>query len=121
MGELGLSVETLARETGLATTTVRYFGQAPAHAGTLEAIGAGLGWPPGYLQRILNGESPRPAGPPPTVETPVVASLRPDASAGACCGAWLVMARTTTAACEVLLRRDSPAARAAAEASVADN
>jgi hypothetical protein len=75
MGELGLSVETLARQTGLATSTIRYFGQAPAHVGTLEAIGAGLGWPPGYLLRILNGESPRPAGPPPTVETPVMARL----------------------------------------------
>jgi cyanate lyase len=75
MSELGVSVETLARETGLATTTVRYFGQAPAHAGTLEAIGAGLGWPPGYLLRILNGESPRPAGTPVTPETPVMARL----------------------------------------------
>jgi hypothetical protein len=45
MDELGLSVETLARATGLFRNTVRYFGQAPAHAGTLEAIGAGLGWP----------------------------------------------------------------------------
>jgi hypothetical protein len=75
MGELGLSVETLARETGLATTTVRYFGQAPAHVGTLEAIGAGLGWPAGYLLRILNGESPRPAGTRITPETPVMARL----------------------------------------------
>ena len=75
MGELGLSVEALAHQTGLATSTVRYFGQAPAHAGTLEAIGAGLGWPPGYLLRILNGESPRPAGTPVTPETPVMARL----------------------------------------------
>jgi hypothetical protein len=58
MGELGLSVETLARQTGLATSTIRYFGQAPAHAGTLEAIGAGLGWPPGYLLRIVDGNHP---------------------------------------------------------------
>jgi hypothetical protein len=57
IGGFGLSVETLARQTGLATSTIRYFGQAPAHAGTLEAIGAGLGWPPGHLLRILNGES----------------------------------------------------------------
>jgi hypothetical protein len=75
MGELGLGIETLARETGLSRNTVRYFGQAPAHAGTLEAIGAGLGWPPGYLQRILNGESPRPTGAPVTPETPVMARL----------------------------------------------
>jgi hypothetical protein len=75
MGELGVSVETLARQTGLATTTVRYFGQAPAHAGTLEAIGAGLGWPTGYLLRILNGESSRPVGTPVTLETPVMARL----------------------------------------------
>ena len=75
MGGLGLSVETLARQTGLATSTVRYFGQAPAHAGTLEAIGTGLGWPPGYLLRILNGESPRPVGTPVPPETPVMARL----------------------------------------------
>jgi len=47
MGELGLSVEGWPAN-GLATTTVRYFGPAPAHAGTLE-LSAGLGWPPGYL------------------------------------------------------------------------
>jgi len=75
MGELGLSVETLACATGLATSTIRYFGQAPAHVGTLEAIGAGLGWPPGYLQRILNGETPGPAGMPVRPETPVMARL----------------------------------------------
>jgi hypothetical protein len=69
MSELGLRVETLARRTRLATSTIRYFGQAPAHAGTLEAIGAGLGWPPGYLLRIVNGESPRTAGPPHVTET----------------------------------------------------
>jgi hypothetical protein len=57
-GELGLNVETLAGRTGLSPTTVRYFGRTPANAGTLEAMGAGLGWPPGYLLRILNGESP---------------------------------------------------------------
>jgi hypothetical protein len=75
MSELGLSVETLARETGLSRTTVRHFGQAPAHAGTLEAIGAGLGWPAGYLLRILDGESPRPVGTPVAPETPVMARL----------------------------------------------
>jgi cyanate lyase len=75
MGELGLSVETLAGETGLSQTTVRYFGQAPAHAGTLEAIGVGLGWPPGHLLRILNRESPRPTGAPVAPETPVMARL----------------------------------------------
>jgi hypothetical protein len=74
-GDLGLSVETLARATGLSRNTVRYFGLAPAHAGTLEAIGAGLGRPPGYLLRILNGESPRPTGTPVTPETPVMARL----------------------------------------------
>jgi hypothetical protein len=75
MGELGLSVETLAHATGLSRNTVRYFGQAPAHAGTLEAIGAGLGWPVGHLLRILNGESPKPVGTPVTPETPVMARL----------------------------------------------
>lgn len=75
MDELGLSVETLARETGLSRTTVRYFGQAPAHVGTLEAIGVGLGWPSGHLQRILNGESPKPTGAPLPSETPVMARL----------------------------------------------
>jgi hypothetical protein len=75
MSELGLSVETLARETGLSRTTVRHFGQAPAHAGTPEAIGAGLGWPPGYVLRILDGESPKPVGTPVTPETPVMARL----------------------------------------------
>jgi hypothetical protein len=75
MGELGLGIEALARSTGLSRNTVRYFGQAPAHAGTLEAIGAGLGWPPGYLLRILDGESPRPAGAPAVPETPVMARL----------------------------------------------
>jgi hypothetical protein len=75
MGELGLSIETLARATGLSRNTVRYFGQAPAHAGTLEAIGAGLGWRPGHLLRILNGESPRSAGAPTAPETPVMARL----------------------------------------------
>lgn len=74
-GELGLNVETLAGRTGLSPTTVRYFGRTPANAGTLEAMGAGLGWPPGYLLRILNGESPRPAGVPVTPETPVMARL----------------------------------------------
>jgi hypothetical protein len=75
MSELGLSVETLADATGLSGNTVRYFGQAPAHAGTLEAIGVGPGWPAGYLLRILNGESPRPTGTPVTPETPVMARL----------------------------------------------
>jgi hypothetical protein len=75
MGELGLSVETLARETGLSRNTVRYFGQTPAHAGTLEAIGVGLRWPAGYLLRILDGESPRPIGTPVVLETPVMARL----------------------------------------------
>ena len=41
----------------------------------MEAIGAGLGWPPGYLLRILTGESPRPAGTPVRPETPVMARL----------------------------------------------
>jgi hypothetical protein len=75
MSELGLGVETLADATGLSRNTVRYFGRAPAHVGTLEAFGAGLGWPPRYLQRILNGESPRPTGAPVTPETPVMARL----------------------------------------------
>lgn len=75
MGELGLGVETLARATGLSRNTVRYFGQARAHAGTLEAIGAGLGWPSGYLLRILDGESPKPVGTPVALETPVMARL----------------------------------------------
>jgi hypothetical protein len=75
MGELGLGIEALARATGLSRNTVRYFGQAPAHVGTLEAIGVGLGWPPGYLLRILNGEAPRSAGVPAVPETPVMARL----------------------------------------------
>jgi hypothetical protein len=75
MGELGLGVESLARETGLPRNTIRYLGRAPAHVGTLEAVGAGLGWPPGYLLRILNRESPSPAGTPVRQETPVMARL----------------------------------------------
>jgi hypothetical protein len=37
--------------------------------------GAGLGWPPGHLPRILNGESPGPAGTPVAPETQVMARL----------------------------------------------
>jgi hypothetical protein len=75
MSALCMSAESLARETGLSATTVRYFGRAPASLGTLTVLNSALGFPPGYLVRLLAGEPPGPAGTPGPPESPVMARL----------------------------------------------
>lgn len=61
---LRLTTESLARKTGLSPTTIRYFGRGPATPSTITALNNALGFAPGYLIRLLGGQSPDPAGPP---------------------------------------------------------
>ena len=75
MTALNMSPESLARETGLSPTTVRYFGLSPSNAGTLTTLNAALGFPRDYLMRLLTGETPGPAGKPAAQESPVMARL----------------------------------------------
>jgi hypothetical protein len=75
MTALHLTTQSLARQTGLSPTTIRYFGQAPASTGTLTLLNSALGFPSGYLMRLLAGEPPGPAGTPSPPESPVMARL----------------------------------------------
>ena len=75
MTALHLTAQSLARQTGLSPTTILYFGQSPASIGALTALNAVLGFPPGYLVRVLAGEPPGPAGTPRPPQSPVMARL----------------------------------------------
>jgi hypothetical protein len=75
MTALNMTAESLARETGLSPTTVRYFGLSPSNAGTLTVLNVALGFPRGYLARLLAGEQPGTAGQPALAESPVMARL----------------------------------------------
>ena len=57
LGELGVPLAQLARESAVSETTIRYMGKdGSGTESPLVAIAAALGWPLGYLRNILHGE-----------------------------------------------------------------
>ncbi len=60
MTVLGITVDELARKTGLCTATIRGVlrGAKRRKRWTLTVVSKALGWPPGYLAAIAEGSTP---------------------------------------------------------------
>ena len=62
MAELSITAADLARETGLSPGTIARarHGAGASREATLTALSEGLGWPPGHLRGIAQGEPGEP-------------------------------------------------------------